>query len=118
MRCFKTKPVFSEAAIDSLPSGRVTASRLFTQCGVDYAGPVIICEGQRRNARNRKAYIALFICFSTKGIHIELVSDLTSEVFLGAFKRFISRRGKPNYMYSDNGFTFVGANKYKNSMSF
>lgn len=94
-----------------MPSGRVTISRPFTHCGVDYAGPVTLRESKRRNARNHKAYISIFVCFATKAVHIELVSDLTSDTFIGALKRFISRRGKPAHMYSDNGTSFVGAQK-------
>lgn len=109
--CFKAKPRLSEAIMGSLPSSRVTPSKPFAHCGVDYAGPVTIREGKRRNARDRKAYIAIFVCFATKTIHIEVVSDLITDSFLGAFKRFIARRGKPNNMYSDNGTTFVGAQK-------
>ncbi|XP_041983251.1 uncharacterized protein LOC121736229 [Aricia agestis] len=44
-----------------------------------------------------------------RAVHLELVSDLTKEAFLAAFSRFISRRGKPQRVYSDNGSTFVGA---------
>ncbi|XP_029162186.1 uncharacterized protein LOC114933775 [Nylanderia fulva] len=109
--CFKAKPRFSEALMGSLPAGRVTPSRPFAHCGIDYAGPVTIREGNRRNSRNHKAYIAIFVCFATKAAHIEVVSNLTTDCFLGAFKRFIARRGKPTHMYSDNGTTFVGAKK-------
>ena len=37
------------------------------------------------------------------------MSDLTSDAFLAAFRRFISHRGKPLTMWSDNGTNFVGA---------
>ncbi|XP_011156998.1 uncharacterized protein LOC105194004 [Solenopsis invicta] len=107
--CFKAKPRFSEAIMGSLPAGRVTVSKPFSHCNVDYAGPVTIRQGKRRNSRNSKAYIAIFVCFATRGVHIEVVSDLTSEAFIAAFKRFISRRGKLSHMYSDNGITFVCA---------
>ncbi|XP_011874449.1 PREDICTED: uncharacterized protein LOC105565671 [Vollenhovia emeryi] len=109
IKCFKVKPVISEALMGSLPPGRVTASKPFSHCGVDYAGPLVLREGKRRNARNHKAYVAIFVCFATKAVHVELVSDLTSEALIAAFKRFISRRGKPSHIYSDNGTTFVGA---------
>ncbi|XP_024881254.1 uncharacterized protein LOC112460690 [Temnothorax curvispinosus] len=109
--CFRAKPSQSEAIMGSLPSTRVTVSRPFSHCGVDYAGPVMVKEGKRRNARFHKAYIAIFVCFSTKAVHIELVSDLTSESFFSALRRFMSRRGKPACIYSDNGTTFVGAHK-------
>ncbi|XP_036148006.1 uncharacterized protein LOC118647346 [Monomorium pharaonis] len=109
--CFRAKPSMSEAVMASLPNSRVAISRPFSHCGVDYAGPIILREGKRRNARNHKAYIAIFVCFATKGVHIELVSDLTSESFIAALRRFISRRGRPSCIYSDNGTVFVGANK-------
>lgn len=109
--CFRVKPRISEAIMGSLPVGRVTPSRPFAHCGIDYAGPVTIREGNRRNSRNHKAYMAIFVCFATKAAHIEVVSNLTTDCFLGAFKRFIARRGKPTHMYSDNGTTFVGAKK-------
>jgi len=46
-----------------------------------------------------------------KRVHIEFVSNLTTDAFIGAFKRFISRRDKPSHMFLDNGTTFVGANR-------
>ncbi|XP_011164167.3 uncharacterized protein LOC105198989 [Solenopsis invicta] len=100
----------------SLPTSRVTVSRPFYHCGVDYVGPVILREGKRHNARNHKSYIAVFVYFATKAIHIELVSDLTTDAFLRAFKRFIARRSRPSNMYSDNGTTFVGAQRQLKEM--
>lgn len=40
---------------------------------------------------------------------MELVTDLSTERFLQALRRFISRRGKPSDIFSDNGTNFVGA---------
>ncbi|KAH1000551.1 hypothetical protein HUJ04_012858 [Dendroctonus ponderosae] len=39
---------------------------------------------------------------TSKAIPIELLSELTSECFVAALKRFASRRGLPKDMYSDN----------------
>ncbi|GFT00982.1 uncharacterized protein TNCV_4053931 [Trichonephila clavipes] len=44
-----------------------------------------------------------------KTVHIELVSDLTSQAFIAALKRFMARRGKCAKLFSDNGKNFVGA---------
>ncbi|GBP06117.1 hypothetical protein EVAR_71733_1 [Eumeta japonica] len=42
-------------------------------------------------------------------VHIELVSDLTTEAFIGALKRFTSRRSHCKDLYYDNATNFVGA---------
>ena len=42
----------------------------------------------------------------TKAVHLELVSNLTTEAFL--FKCFVSRRGLPTDVFSDNESNFVG----------
>lgn len=46
-----------------------------------------------------------------KAIHLEIVSDLTTDGFIAALRRFVARRGLPRNIYSDNGTNFVGANK-------
>ncbi|XP_018400958.1 PREDICTED: uncharacterized protein LOC108771320 [Cyphomyrmex costatus] len=45
-----------------------------------------------------------------KAVHLEVVSDLSSEGFIAALRRFIARRGLPQHIFSDNGTNFVGAN--------
>ena len=58
-----------------------------------------------------KGYICIFVCFATKAIHIKLASDLSTECFLNALRRFCSRRGICSEIYSDNATNFVGANR-------
>ncbi|XP_038106655.1 uncharacterized protein LOC119766280 [Culex quinquefasciatus] len=45
----------------------------------------------------------------TKCIHIELVSNLTTDAFIAALHRFVARRGLPSDVYSDNATNFAGA---------
>lgn len=92
-----------------LPKERITCSRPFTHTGVDFAGPFDFKTFNGRGCRVTKGYVCLFVCFATKAIHLEPVSDLSTPAFLAALSRFISRRGCPNQMYSDNGRNFVGA---------
>ncbi|GFY23123.1 integrase catalytic domain-containing protein [Trichonephila clavipes] len=101
----------SKQLMGDLPTHRVTPSRPFSVCGVDYAGPINILRYRGRGARTTKGYIALFVCFVTKALHLELVSDLTSEAFIASLKRFCARRGAPKHIYCDNGTTFVGARR-------
>ncbi|GFQ88070.1 integrase catalytic domain-containing protein [Trichonephila clavata] len=48
----------------------------------------------------------------TKAVHLELVSSLSAAAFLSALRRFVSPRGYPSDIYSDNGTNFVGASAY------
>ncbi|KAL0901167.1 hypothetical protein ABMA27_006479 [Loxostege sticticalis] len=107
--CFRVNPSHPTPMMADLPSYRVSEAKAFVHTGVDYAGPLRITLTRRRGQHSQKAYICLFVCLVTKAIHIELVSELTSDAFLAAFKRFISRRGPVSCLYSDNGTNFVGA---------
>ncbi|XP_064544359.1 uncharacterized protein LOC135432583 [Drosophila montana] len=53
--------------------------------------------------------MAVFVCFATKAVHLELVKDLSTASFLNALKRFISTRGRPSQIWSGNATNFVGA---------
>ena len=48
---------------------------------------------------------------SVKAVHIEVVSDLTTDAFLSCLRHFIARRGKPKTIMSDHGTNFVGADR-------
>ncbi|XP_058789098.1 uncharacterized protein LOC131663049 [Phymastichus coffea] len=109
VKCQRHKPRLAQQLMGSLPAARVTPSRPFTTSGLDYAGPFQIRTSKGRGERAYKGYIALFVCFSTKAIHLKVVSDLTSATFIAAFRRFVSRRGLCKELYSDNATTFRGA---------
>jgi len=92
-----------------LPSTRVQSSRPFLTTGVDYVGPISLRLGTPRSKTITKGYIATYVCFVTKAVHIEVVISLSTEAFLAAMRRFIARRGKPRTICSDNGTNIQGA---------
>ena len=103
--------------LGQLPLERVTPTSVFEKVGVDYAGPFLIKYGHVRKPTIVKAYICLFVCLSVKAVHLELVSDLTTEAFIAALRRFTSRRGYPSLIWSDHGMNFVGANRELKELS-
>lgn len=107
--CVKNAAITKSPLRGQLPPARITPSRAFSNSGVDYAGPIQIRTSKGRGHKSHKGYIALFICMATRAIHLEVVSDLTSEGFLQAFKRFVARRGHCSHLWSDNGTNFIGA---------
>lgn len=109
--CFRFKKVLLQQKMGNIPAYRLQEAIPFTFVGIDYAGYFEVKASQRKNAPYVKAYVALFICLTTRAIHLELVSDLSSTQFLKAFKRFIGRRGIPKKIFSDNATTFIGADR-------
>ncbi|GBM99182.1 hypothetical protein AVEN_122519-1 [Araneus ventricosus] len=109
--CFKAKPVVTSQLMGSLPRDRVVPDYPFNCSGVDFCGPFMIRYRNQRKGVLHKMYICIFVCFLSKAVHIEIVSDLTSEAFVATLKRFFGRRGKCAKLYSDNGKTFVGVNQ-------
>ncbi|GFT34985.1 integrase catalytic domain-containing protein [Trichonephila clavipes] len=70
-----------------LQRDRIEQSPQFAVTGLDFAGPMYV-----KNSKE-KFYVLLCTCAVTRALHLELVSSLTTEAFLLAFRRFISRRG-------------------------
>ncbi|XP_051165703.1 uncharacterized protein LOC127284351 [Leptopilina boulardi] len=75
--------------ISPLPSARVENPGFpFTNCGVDYAGPISVRMGGGPGIRSRPAWIAVFICLATKAVHLEVVSEYSTAAFFLAAPHF------------------------------
>ena len=107
--CRKAAPKPQPQLLGQLPEERVSTTPAFNSTGLDFAGPFTIKKGHTRKPVHIKAYLCLFVCLSTKAIHLEVISDLTTPAFLAGLRRLISRRGCPQVIHSDNGSNFVGA---------
>ncbi|XP_063378884.1 uncharacterized protein LOC134665822 isoform X2 [Cydia fagiglandana] len=110
MKCFRARPkVASPPIMGNLPSFRINQIKPFSSAAVDYAGPFDTCLARGRGLRTFKSYICVFVCTATKAVHLELASELTTEAYLAALRRFISRRGRCSRLISDQGRNFIGA---------
>jgi len=89
-----------------LPNESVTVDRTFNHCGVDFSGPIQINSSIRR-VISIKCYVAIFVCFVTRAVDLELVTNLFTEGFLAALSCFMSRQGVCSHIYSDNAIHFV-----------
>ena len=75
--------------------------------GVDFTGALFV----HSSGGEQKVYICLFICANTRAVHLEVVTDLSEENFIQAFRRFVSRKSLPQLMISDNASTYQSAAK-------
>nr|XP_049693327.1 uncharacterized protein LOC126053911 [Helicoverpa armigera] len=104
--CRRRRAVPRPPATGDLPRARLDPfHRPFTNCGVDYFGPMNVKVGRRREKR----WGALFTCLTCRAVHLELVASLSTDSAIMALRRMAARRGWPSIMYSDNGTNFRGA---------
>ena len=102
--CVRCKRFTAKAPLTDpihLPLDRVRDAAAFEITGIDLCGPLIL-------KNKTKSWVVLFTCAIYRAVHLELVTSVSTECFLRAFRRFISRRGRPAVIYSDNGTNFVG----------
>ena len=113
VKCRKVSRMQQDEA--SFPPERLKMALPWQFIAIDFFGPLKTKhECQLVNCphpKTEKTYGCLFTCFVTRAIHIELCEDLSTENFLFAFTRLISRRGLPTMVWSDNATTFKAADK-------
>ena len=76
--------------LGQLPIEHVMPDLVFNKVGIDSAGPVYIKHVFIRKPTIVKAYICIFVALSVKVIHLELVSDLSTDAFVASLRRFIA----------------------------
>nr|XP_041633353.1 uncharacterized protein LOC121503201 [Drosophila kikkawai] len=104
--CVIYKKKLQTQLMGELAKERTSFSRPFTYSGMDYAGPFDIKNYTGRACLITKGYVLVFVCFSTKAIHLEPTSYLTTEKFLqhspdsfreeGALDKFSRTMGRPS----------------------
>ena len=106
--CRKRKAPLVTQRMADLPKDRVTPGLPpFSMVGVDLFGPFIV----KRARSELKRYGCLFTCLTTRAIHLEVCNTLETDSFINALQRFVSRRGNPVEVRSDNGTNFVGGHR-------
>jgi hypothetical protein len=114
IKCIRIKEKAPSQLMADLPLHRVNMKPPFTATCVDYTGYYLIKSGITRNAPLKKCYMCMFKCMVTGAIHLELVTELSTDAFIAALDRFVSRRGLCSDMFSDNGTNFQGCdNEFK-----
>ncbi|GFY28627.1 integrase catalytic domain-containing protein [Trichonephila clavipes] len=107
--CFRQKPTGVDQLMGNLPSESNSKCTIFKLWGGFFCGPFQIKFKNQRKGIFSKVYVAIFVCLATKAIHLEAVTDLTTEAFIAALKRLCARRGRISTLMSDNATNFKGA---------
>lgn len=106
--CRKRHEGVMNQMMGDLPRPRLTPHEPpFTYTGIDFFGPFHV----KRGRGTEKVYGCIFVCLTSRAIHIEDVGSLETDAFIQALRRFICTRGAAKEIWSDNGTNFTGGEK-------
>ncbi len=71
----------------------------FSYLAIDGMGPLQV---KSETGENRKVWVLVCCCMVTRGINMEILSDLSTESFVTALRHQISRHGVPQLVRLDN----------------
>ena len=88
VKCQRFNGKTVQPIMGTLPKERVHLEFPFLETGTN-----LLADRKGRGCRLIKSYFCVFVCLTTRAVHLELVSDLTKHAFIAAPNRFIARRG-------------------------
>ncbi|XP_011311724.1 uncharacterized protein [Fopius arisanus] len=109
--CARQRGVRAQQLMGLLPVVRLTPGPAFLNTGIDYDGPVSLRSWRGRGHKSCKGWLAIFVCMDTSAVHLEVVSDYTSDDFMAAYRRFVAQRGLCGNLFSHCGTNFLGDGK-------
>ena len=115
--CKKLRGSLCNQMMADLPSDRLECIAVFENSGVDLFGPFEIYEGKktRRNEPVKQIHVVIFVCMTSRAIHLEPCPGLDASSFRNALARFIAVRGTVKRLRSDNGTNLVCISKQLNT---
>ena len=67
---------------------------------------------QRHAGQKEQAYICLFVCATTRAVHLEVVENLTATSFVMCLRRLAAAKGMPTLILSDNHKMFIAGETF------
>lgn len=98
---------FALPVMPPLPPERVRRQVPFQSIGIDFFGPTTT----NLHGEKHKVWIIIITCMATRAVYLEAMLNTTASAVINVLRRFISRRGKPDLIWSDNATTFQPAEK-------
>ena len=108
--CKKLDKRLSEQIMGKLLVERLKPSPAWSCTAMDLCGPFKIKDEVKKRTI-AKTYGVIFNCLATRAVHVDLAADYSTEKLIMVLRRFVSIRGFPSNLYSDNGPQLVAANE-------
>ena len=114
--CKKLDKTLSQQVMGKLPEERLKPAPPRYTTAIDLFDPYTIKDEVKKRTRS-KVYGVLFNCLTTRAVRVDLAPDYSADKFLMVFGRFVSIRGYPSKMYSNNGPQLVASSKELSNMT-
>lgn len=108
--CKNLDKKLNEQIMGKLPIERLKPAPAWTYTAVDLFGPFKIKDFVKKRT-TEKAYGIIFNCLGTRAVHIDISPDYSTEKFLMVLRRFVSIRGYPSKIYSEDGCQLLAASE-------
>ena len=108
--CQRHRKETVEQIMGDLPINRCKPAPPWYSISIDLFGPYDIRGSVNKRAR-RKVYGVIFNCLVTRAVHTDVCSDYSTDAFMMVLRRFVSIRGYPAFIYSDNDSQLKGASR-------
>ena len=105
-RYSKTKALVEK--MPPLPDEQVEPSRPFTHVGIDFWD---LCKSRTSFMKLRRLKSAVLTCSATRAVQLELTCNMTTESFMLALTRMMSRLGKIDVIWCVNFKSLKNADK-------
>ncbi|XP_046564520.1 uncharacterized protein LOC124273324 [Haliotis rubra] len=106
--CKKYQSPTGQQQMADLPDDRLQPDKPpFSHVGMDFFGPFLV----KRGRATMKRYGVIFSCLTMRAVHLELACSLDTDSCINAIRRFISRRGQPEVIRSDNGTNLTSSER-------
>ena len=111
--CLISRQKVSSQLMGSLPECRTTPGKAFECVNLDLFGPLTIKDSVvKRGARvQKKVWGVLFVCTSTRAVHLDVADDYSTQSILHCIRRLKCDRGEISQIISDPGTQLKGAAK-------
>ncbi|XP_073763460.1 uncharacterized protein [Danio rerio] len=108
--CRRLRGKRQEQVMSDLPEDRMNTDPPFTCVGLDIFGPWTVTTRKTRGGQaESKRWAVIFVCMSTRAIHIEVIESMDTSSFINSLRRFFALRGAAKLLRSDCGTNFVSA---------
>ena len=111
--CQKLRGPFLSQRMADLPQDRLEEVPPFSNVGMDVFGHFFVHDstGTRRNPALKKIWALIFVCLSSRAVHLEPLTSMDVNSFRNAFSRFVCIRGSCKLIRSDHGSNFICAKR-------